>query len=501
MTTLDALAFLKEEDKKIVKLEHMIAILGWDQDTAMPSAGSEERGEQCALLSSLIHQYSTSNEMKGAIEILSSAKLEGEDAALFKYWKKEVNNASKLPEKLVSDMALATNDAHYAWLEAREKDDWSIFQPKLERVVELTKEQANLIGDGKDLYDTLLDFYEEGMNKAKIDPLFSDLESTIHSLMDELEGVNVDDSFLFSPYEEQSLHSFCLDIMDKMGFDKERGVVGITAHPYTTTLGIDDHRISTRYSDDGVFDPIGSIVHETGHVLYEMSASKNPAIRGTTLGQGASMGIHESQSRFWENIIGRSNAFWEYQYPRLQKVIPAFENISFDSFVHAINKSKPSAIRVNADELTYNLHIILRYRVEKEIFDGSLSIKDIPQRWRDLSKSIIRYEIKNDSEGALQDVHWSQGSFGYFPTYALGNIYSAAFYKKLCSDVGGRAVVDASLRFGDYSLITSWLDTNIWSKGKLYSPEVLLESVTGSKVDLQPFKEYLVTKFSELYLR
>ena len=522
MTEKEALSVLRETDKEVVRLSHISAVLGWDQDTVMPISAESERGEQFALLSSIIHQKSTSKELEEAIGILSdwesgcSSNISNEqvsslsssdfslslsDKALLRYWKKELRNSKRLSSKLVHELSLATNNAHHAWVNAREKSDFSIFEPALKKVIDLTKEKMSLLSDGRDLYDTALDLYEEGMDRKTIDSLFDELESTIHGLMDKLDCVQVDDSFLFKKYKVENLHGFCLNTIDRMGFDHNRGIVGITPHPYTTSLGVDDHRISTRYTDDGLFDPIGSIIHETGHALYELCASSQPLIRGTSIGQGVSMGIHESQSRFWENIMGRSRAFWKYQYPLLQKEIDTLKDVDLDSFVRAINKSKPSAIRVNADELTYNLHIILRYRIEKELFDGTLSVHDLPVRWNELSKDIIRYEVKNDSEGVLQDVHWSQGDIGYFPTYAIGNIYSAAFYFAMCNDLGGKERVDNYLSSGDYSKITSWQCDNIWKWGGIYPPSVLLERVTHSKVDVEPFKEYLVTKFSQLYLR
>ena len=500
MNREEALNVLKKEDAAITKLGHIISALSWDQDTAMPPSGADERGEQMAMLSSLIHEKMTSDKNQEAIAALEGESLEGADAALLRTWKKEAGNAVKLPADLVMKMSLASNDAHYKWIEAREKDDFSIYEESLSTMVALEKEKAALIGGNDRYYNTLLDMYEEGMSEEIIDPLFEDLESSIHSLMDKLGTVDVDDSFLFKGYDKEKLHAFCLGVIDKMGFDKNRGIVGITAHPYTTSLGVDDIRISTRYEDDGLFDPIGSITHETGHALYDMHAALNPEIRGTSLAQGCSMGLHESQSRFWENIMGRSYPFWEYFYPELQKSISCLEGVSLDSFIKAINKPSSSAIRVNADELTYNLHIILRYRIEKELFCGKISVKDLPERWNDLSSSVVRYDVKNNREGVLQDVHWSMGSFGYFPTYALGNIYSAAFSKVMYADLGGKGKVDDALRSGNLSLITDWQNEKIWKKGCLYTPSDLVFSITGSKIDSTPFKEYLEEKFTGLYL-
>ena len=258
-------------------------------------------------------------------------------------------------------------------------------------------------------------------------------------------------------------------------------------------------RITTRYTDPSVFDPIASVVHETGHALYDSHANLNPEIRGTSIGQGVSMGIHESQSRFWENMMGRSLAFWQCCYPELQEAVPSLKGVSLDAFHRAVNTIEPSAIRVNADEVTYNLHIILRYRMEKAIFEEGRSVSELPELWNTLSGKIIRYEVKNDSEGILQDVHWAGGMFGYFPTYTLGNLHAAAFLKKMTADLGGRDKLDEILRSGNWSAITSWQDENIWSKGGIYTPSDLVRRVTGKSLDAAPFKEYLIDKYKRIY--
>lgn len=498
MTHQTGLEYLKERDHYITVLSNVVGVLNWDMETVMPNGAMEGRSEQFSLLASLIHEAETDEKLEEAVYAIDSSNLTDADKALVRSWKKQIRNAKATPKRLVTEMAEESAKAYQTWLEARAKDDFSIFQPSLSTLIKLSAEEASCIGDGT--YDALLDKYEEGITRSDIDPLFDELERSIHSLMDKLEDVSVDTSFLTAPYEKSSLEAFCDRVMVDMGFNKERGTSGIVAHPFTINLGPDDIRVSNRFTDASLFNPICSIIHETGHALYEMTAALNPEIRGTTLSNGTSMGIHESQSRFWENIIGRSEPFWEYYYPILQVYIPSLSSVPLSDFIKSVNYSHPSAIRVNADELTYSLHVILRYRIEKALFDGSISVSEIPEVWREESKKIVRYSVKNDSEGCLQDSHWSGGSFGYFPTYALGNLYGALFLEKMESDFGGEAKINEKLRKGELKEISAWLGKNIWTYGAIYPPKELLKRVTGKTLSVEPFVNYLDKKFTSLYL-
>lgn len=500
MTERQALDLLKSEDRNLAVLSHIEAALGWDYETILPKEAAEERCEQLGMIAGLRQKEATAPALREAVETLKDAKdLTDAEAALVRQYEKFFRTEANLPEEFVTELSVTSGKAHSAWLEAREKNDYSIFLPTLTRLIELSRERAQITAPEKKTYDALLDLYEEDMTQETLDRVFGDLESSIHDLMDRIGDKHNDDSFLTKPYDEKRLHDFCMDTITRMGFDFNRGLVGITAHPFTTTLGRDDIRISTRYSDPAVTDPVSSIVHECGHALYEQHAALNPEVRGTTLSNGASLGLHESQSRFWENLMGKSYAFWQFEYPHLQKAAPALEGVSLDSFWRGLNKVVPSAIRVNADEVTYSLHIILRYRLEKAIFDGSADVKELPALWNELSSSILRYTPKNDSEGILQDVHWSQGSFGYFPTYALGNLYGAMFRTKLIEDLGGEDKLNEALSSGNWSVITEWQDRNIWQYGSIYTPSRLLDRVTGRVLDASDFKEYLEAKYSRIY--
>lgn len=498
----DLLKRLVKEDRALQVLSYALAVLEWDLETGMPSGATEGRIEQMSALSLMMHERTTSPEF---VELVSS--LEEDEAfapwcnALIRNHKKNVDRELRIPSSLVVRRSEVCGRSHDRWLEARKASDFSIFASSLEDVVSVEKEIASACDDSKRPYDVLLDFYEPDIGIDVLDPLFDNMERDIHLLMDEVvpEFRSVDDSFLFQGYDAKGLEAFCREVSIAMGFDTNRGAFGISAHPFTTTLGPDDVRITNRFTDAGLFDPIGSQTHETGHALYEQRSSLNPDIRGTSLSGGVSMGIHESQSRFWENFLGRSLGFWKHWYPRLVSHVPCLSDVPLVDFHRAVNKVRPSAIRVNADELTYSLHIILRYRIEKMLMDGSLAVSSVPEAWNVMSRNIIRYVPESDAEGCLQDSHWAGCLFGYFPSYALGNIYAAQFYERMTGDLGGESELGSMLENGDYSAILSWQDRNIWQKGGIYLPKDLLLQVTGSALDAGPYVGYLAKKFKSLF--
>ena len=489
---------LRRLDREICMLSHIRAALEWDLETIMPAKAEEERAEELSYVSRLIHEKETSPEIAEAIE--AAIPETDADNAIIRIRRRQLREEGALSPELVSALSYETGKAHGAWIAARDSNDWKAFQPSLERLVSLTKEKAAAIGgSAESAYDTMLGVYEEGLTVRTLDPVFAALETAIHRLMDELEGVSTDESFLYRGYDRKKLEAFCRRVITAMGFDWSRGTMGISAHPFTITLGRDDIRITDRFTDKGLFDPISSAMHEAGHALYDQHSSLVPGIRGTSAGRGASTGIHESQSRFWENMMGRSADFWAYMYPVLQEYIAELDGVSEEAFVKAINASHPSAIRVNADELTYSLHIIVRYEVEKAMFSGSVPFSELPGYWNSLSERIIRYRPASGSEGILQDCHWAGGDFGYFPSYAVGNIYAAQFLKAMEKDIGADTVREA-LRKGEYSVITGWQNRNIWSRGGLYEPGDLVRMVTGSGLDAGCYIDYLETRFRGLYL-
>lgn len=501
MSKESAISFLKEKDKEIIKWSSISAILSWDYETEIPEGAMAERAEQLSMVDSFIHSKITDERISDAVSELKEAKdLSEIEQILVHKWDRELKSRVNLPQEFVERLSLETNKSHPIWVKARETNDFSLFAPQLKVLIDLAKEKANYINPEKKAYDVLIDQYEEGMDSAQIDPIFADLKTSIHSILDNIaEKREIETSFLYSQYDEKKFHDYCTDLIKRLGFDFNRGKVAISAHPFTTELGMDDVRLTTRYSDTAFFDPIGSIVHEAGHGMFAQNANLNPITRNTSIAGSISMGIHESQSRFFENMIARDYHFWSGEYERLNKVIPGIREVSIEAFYRAINIAKPSAIRVNADEVTYNLHIILRYEMEKAIINGNVDVNDLPDMWNEMSKDIIRYTPKNNAEGILQDVHWNSSLFGYFPSYALGNIYSAMIREKLIQDIGGEHNFNTILESGDIRPVFNWLNNNIWQYGGMYTSAETVKRATGKDIDSKPFTDYLIDKVSKVY--
>ena len=500
MRLQDSLNRLKEFDKELCILRDALAVLEFDQETAMPEENVDERSRQQAALSAVIQKKATDRALRSVVDSIDEQELSSAaDRALVRRHKRFLRTEGCLDEGFVAEEKKLTCVASAFWQKARAENDFSLFAPYLEKIISHLRTKAGLIDSSADCYDTLLSLYEEDSDADKISAVFDELEPFIHDLIVKTGGKSADTSFLCVPYDKQKLHSYCLDLIGKMGFDFKRGAVSLSAHPFTSFLGTDDIRITTRYSDPGWFDPVATIVHECGHALYDMNAALNPEIRGTSLGYGSSMSLHESMSRFWENMILRSRAFWLGQYPEICKVIPGMQSVPLDSFLKAVSKAEPSAIRVNADELTYPMHIILRFRLEKALIGGQLSVNELPSKWNELSEQLIGYEVRNDSEGCLQDSHWAGGLFGYFPSYAMGSIAAASFYAALEESAGGPDVLEAEIAAGNFGLISSFLNDRIWRFGSVYTFEETVRRVTGRQLDISGYKVYLERKYSSLY--
>ena len=500
----ESLANLKRAARELYLLEHTQAVVSWDQETNMPEAANEERAEQLALLEGIMHQKLTSPEIGRLLSALGADddRPEGkgdfsvEDKAFVREIYRNYKRASRLPESLVTEMARQTGLAHTSWVNARKNADFSVFEDSLSRIIELNREKAEKIGYKEHPYDALLDEYEPWMTAAQVEEVFTPLGKKLADLVSRIsKAKQVDTSFLEKDYPVDLQDQFGRLVIDKIGFPSDRGRLDISAHPFTTTLGTNDVRITTRYDSSLVLSGLFSNIHESGHALYELGVGEN--IQGTILATGVSLGIHESQSRFWENMIGRSRAFWDYFYPEFQKIFSEqTKGVEQEDFYRAVNKVAPSFIRVEADEVTYSLHVILRYEIEKAMLSGSLKVSSLPDEWNRRSKELLGIVPSDDSEGVLQDVHWSAGLIGYFPTYALGNLYAAQFMNTMQAKLKD---VDKIVRNGKFAEILGWLRENIHQYGMVYPANELCSRVTGEALNADYFLNYLENKYGGVY--
>lgn len=528
MTTQEAMRRLEALDRELVLLEHIAATLSWDQQTVISEKGHDERAQQMAWIQGRHHELATSDAMgeilarlgadgrnpegdAGLDETAGTEETIQRNRALVRIRQEAWDKGRKLPASLVEKLAETTGLAHGAWVKARQESDWNIFRPVLGDIISLVKEKAVCYGGKpetdvdatkgeKSLYDVLLDEYEPGMDTATVASLFRTMKHDLrHLLSDITRSAQPDDSFLYESYPVDLQDKLGKEVLHDMGFDFSRGVTGLAAHPFTSTIGCDDIRITTRYTEPSVASPLFSTIHEGGHALYELGAS-NPLTRGTSVANGASMAFHESQSRLWENIIGHSPAFWEHYYPRFKQLFPRqTSGVGLRTFIRGINKVVPSMIRVNADEVTYGLHIILRFELEQALIGGSVSLDELPELWDEQMVELLGIRPQTAADGVLQDVHWAGGDFGYFPTYALGNLYGAQIWETLCQALGGSDAVDGLLRQGELRPIGAWLNENIYRYGMLYRPADLLARVTGRPLDAGCFTRYLGDKYRNLY--
>lgn len=499
-----SIARLREIDTEIRLLEHISALLGWDQETYMPEQAIAERSQQLALVQSMRHRRVTDEEVGRLLETAGVSDdqpkgdpaLSPEDGAFLRALYREYARNAKLPNELVMRIAEKTSTGQAVWAKAREADDFGRFAPHLVEIIELTLEVAELIGYDDHPYDALLDEYEPWMKSADVKRIFDDLRGDLVPLVQQIgEAEQVDDSFLMRSYPAGEQEAFGRRILSDLGYDMRRGRLDVSAHPFTTTLGFDDVRLTTRYNERYFKTALFGTIHECGHGFYELGFDEGN--RGSILASATSLGIHESQSRFWENVVGRSRPFWERHFEPLRETFPSqLRGVTLDDFYRAVNKVEPSHIRVEADEVTYSLHIILRFELELGLTSRKLSVQDIPEAWRERSRELLGIVPERDSDGPLQDIHWSMGGIGYFPTYSLGNLYAAQFTDALRADMPD---LDDRIRRGDFPAILTWLRDAIHRHGAASTAGEIAASVTGHELDPSHFMEYLRTKYSDVY--
>ena len=492
---------LLEKVHEIHDINKANQLLSWDRNVIMPKAGDEMRIKQMTTLRRLSHSMFTSDEMgeliEDAADELEGAPYESNEASLIRLLRRQYDDARRLPLDFVSRNSEISGKARSVWVEARENDDFQSFAPWLEQIVDLGRELAELYGYEDELYDALLDKFERGASTADVRAIFNAAKEETLPLLQAIResGVEVDDSILHQPYDIEKQKEFAHYIAKAAGYDFDRGHLGTTVHPFATSFSRNDARITTRWYPDFISPSLFGTLHESGHAIYEQET--HPDLARTPLARGASSGIHESQSRMMENVVGRSRGFWHAHFPRLQELFPdQLRNATAEDFYKAVNKVQPSLIRVEADELTYNFHIFLRFELEQALLNDDLKVSDLPTAWNDKLNSLLGVTPPNDREGVLQDIHWTWPSFGYFPTYALGNLYAAQLFAAACEEA---PAIEAEIEAGKTDALLSWLRSNVHQHGRKFEPAELVKMATGKPLSHEPFVAYAKRKFSDVY--
>ncbi len=496
----EAYTRLLEFQRETAYLASLGALAAWDQRTMIPKKGHAHRAMQFAALARLLHQRRTDPRIGEWLAALEGSPLvqdpHADEAVNVREWKRAYEKALRIPERLAVELAQATSEAETVWEEARPKDDWKGFLPYLKRVLALKKEEAEALGYEKEPYDALLDEYEPGMRAEELKPLFAELREGLAALLDRILGSarRPDTSILHRHFPKEKQEAFAKELLLALGYDLEAGRLDPTAHPFEISIGPGDVRLTTRYYEDFFNAGIFGTLHEMGHGLYEQGLP--PEHWGTPRGEAVSLGVHESQSRTWENLVGRSFGFWRRFYPRAQAYFPALLDVSLEAFHFAINAVEPSLIRVEADEVTYNLHILIRFELELALFRNELAPEDLPLAWGERYRAYLGVAPRDYRDGVMQDVHWSGGLLGYFPTYTLGNVYAAQFFKKAEEALGP---LEEGFAQGEFGAFLDWSRRNIHREGSRFQPKALVERVTGEPPSARYLLDYLNRKFSALY--
>jgi carboxypeptidase Taq len=490
---MSALETLKQRLADYNALQAAAAIMEWDQQTFMPRGGAEARASHLGVLSRMAHETFTSDETRRALEDAKS-EAEGDDKLMLRVVQRDLDLATKLPSQLVEEKSRLAAIAHEDWVKARAENNFPGFASTLEKMFEIARQEAEYLGYTEHIYDALLDQYEEGATAADARAMFDAIKRPQVELVKKIRAANQpDDSFLYGEWDTAKERGFTEAIIKEIGFDFTRGRQDTAPHPFCTGWSVNDVRLTTRFKPY-IGSAIFGSMHEAGHGMYEQGSPQKWDL--TPLAGGTSLGVHESQSRLWENIVGRSKPFWKRNLGKLQEAFPVLGGKSLDEFYKAINKVEPSFIRVEADELTYNLHVLTRFELECDILTGSLSVKDLPEAWNSKYSDYLGVTPKTNSEGCLQDVHWSMGSVGYFPTYSMGNLLSYQFWAALQLDIPN---TDELMEAGNFKPILEWLQLKIYRKGRSMSPKELVLHVTGKPMDASDYLNGLTKKYSELY--
>ena len=485
----------------IAQLKSAFAVLNWDRDVFMPPKGSGPRAAMLGYLAGELHDKVLSPEFRGLLREAKAAADAGElspaDHAIVREVWRDVSREEKLPVEFVKELTQVTSEAYHVWMDARGKKDFQLFAPQLTKIIALKRREAELVGFAQSPYDALLDTFEPYATTEEIATALGGLKNFLTPFLVRIRNskARISRDAIAGDFDIEKQKAFCALAARQVGYDFDAGRLDVSAHPFSTSFHPLDSRITTRYDRSEFMQSISGVIHETGHALYEQGL---PAARfGTPLAEAVSLGIHESQSRLWENLVGKSRAFWIYFYPLLQKEFPLpLRNVPLESFYRAINTVEPSFIRVEADEVTYNLHIVLRFEIERALVEGDISVEDLPRIWSSKMKELLALDVPDDSLGVLQDVHWSGGMIGYFPTYSLGNLYSAQFFAAASRDLPS---LETEMTRGEFGKLLQWLREKIHVHGKMYSAQELVKNATGEKLNSKYYADYISKKYSEIY--
>ncbi len=495
-----ALQELKARLREIYDLSGAAGLLHWDQATHMPPGGAAARGRQLAALRRILHQKSTDPEIGRLLEALrpyeESLPDDHDDAALLRVARRNYEKAVRVPEAFVVELTRHTSESFQVWAKARPANDFEAVRPYLEKTVEMSRRFHEFFPEFEHVADPLIDLSDEGMTVALLKPLFEELRAGLLPIVQAVADREVDDRILRGPFPEERQLAFVREVVEALGYDFSRGRIDKTHHPFMIKFSLGDVRITTRVKETDLGECLFSTIHEAGHAMYEQGI--DPKYEGTPLAGGASSGVHESQSRLWENLVGRSRPFWTHFFPRLQEAFPeTLKGADLETFYRAINKVERSLIRTDADEVTYNFHVIIRFELELELLEGKLAVKDLPEAWRARYAELLGVEPPDHRDGVLQDVHWYSGTVGgAFQGYTLGNLMAAQIFE---AALEAHPEIPDEIAAGRFETLRTWLTENLYRHGRKFKPLELIERVTGKPLSAGPYLLYLRRKYGELY--
>lgn len=500
MNAREAYGLLSKRSREIAYLSSALGLLHWDQSTYIPISGHTHRVNQLSVLTGMKHEMITDPNIGDWLGVVEDSELPADpfsvQAVNIREWRRLYDRAVKIPESLAVEIARAGAEGQTVWEKARPENNWQLFKPYLERLVSLKRKQAEALGYDREPYDALLDFYEQGQTAQTLEPIFQRLRDALVRLLERIRGSSVapDPAIRHGHFPLAAQKAFAIEVARAIGYDLDGGRLDTSAHPFTQGVGPGDVRITTRYHEDSFNESFFAVIHEAGHAMYHQGLPMEHW--GTPLCVPVSLGINESQSRMWENLVARSIPFWRHFYPKARARFDSLREVSLEDFYRSVNEVEPSLIRVEADEVTYNLHALFRFELEVMLVRGDLEVDELPAAWNEKMVEYLGVAPPDHALGVMQDVHWASGAIGYFPTYTLGNLNAAQFFHHAASDLGS---LDAIMEKGEFRVLLHWLRENIHSQGSRYTPGDLVRKVTGEEMNPQYLIEYLETKYGDLY--